>query len=105
MCEHQREIEKERGGDNYICRQIERAVERVIEEGNDATRVYYLIPLLSSRLLIIFIFRKERVDICKITLSGIFLHFELGRARIKYYEFLFFLMKKRPCGNSRAQLD
>lgn len=44
---------------------------------------------------IILIFHTVDVDICKITLWGLLLSFELGLGIIKYYEFLFFLIMKR----------
>lgn len=53
----------------------------------------------------ILIFYTVAVDICKITLWGLLLSFELGLGIIKYYEFLFFLIMKRLCGNSRARVD
>lgn len=57
------------------------------------------------RMEIILIFHTMDVDICKITLWGLLLSFELGLGIIKYYEFLFFLIMKRLCGNSRARVD
>lgn len=54
---------------------------------------------------IILIFHTVDVDICKITLWGLLLSFELGLGIIKYYEFLFFLIMNRLCGNSRARVD
>lgn len=57
------------------------------------------------RIEIILIFLTVDVDICKITLWGLLLSFELGLGIIKYYEFLFFLIMKRLCGNSRVGVD
>lgn len=57
------------------------------------------------RMEIILIFHTLDVDICKITLWGLLLPFELELGIIKYYEFLFFLIMKRLCGNSRARVD
>lgn len=54
---------------------------------------------------IILIFHALDVDICKITLWGLLLSFQLGLGIIKYYEFLFFLIMRRLCGNGRARVD
>lgn len=57
------------------------------------------------KLEIILIFHTVTVDICKITLWGLSLFSKLELGIIKYNEFLFFLIIKRLCGNSRARLD